>query len=100
MIWVMFLIQLGAMLLYRASLRRAGKASISFREAAIIAPAIIPLLFLIPIVIGLWDYSTVYGWRRAFVFLWWGQVGAVMAWLLGHILIRWTLRQISAERRP
>lgn len=98
MIWAMLFVQLGVMLLYRASLRWAGTGGVRAREATIIAPAMVPILFLIPIAVGLWDYSTVYGWRRAIGFLWWGPVGAVLAWLLGHVLIRWTLRQISGER--
>lgn len=97
MIIVVLFVQLVAMLLYRAALRRAGKGGVGFREAAIVAPAVIPTLLMVSIFIGLWDYSTVYGWTRAISFLWWGPVGAILAWLLGHVLIRWTLRLISDE---
>ncbi|WP_428632490.1 hypothetical protein [Sphingopyxis sp.] len=97
MIFVILFVQLVVMLLYRASLRRAGKGGVGFREAAIVAPAIIPMLLMVLAFIGLWDYATVYSWTRAISFLWWGPVGAILAWLLGHVLIRWTLRQISDE---
>ncbi|MBJ7500694.1 MAG: hypothetical protein JHC57_13160 [Sphingopyxis sp.] len=92
--------QLGTMLLYRASLRRAGRGGVGFREMAIVAPAIVPTLLLIPVVIGLWLYSAAFGWKFAISFLWWGPVGAILAWLSGHGLMRWTWRQISVERRP
>jgi ABC-type sugar transport system permease subunit len=100
MILAVLFLQLVLMLLYRAVLRRAGKGGVGFREAAIIAPAVVPALLMIVVFVGLWDYSTVYGWTRAISFLWWGPVGAIAAWLLGHVLIRWTLRQISDEGRP
>ncbi|MGL3820027.1 hypothetical protein [Sphingopyxis sp. R3-92] len=96
----MLLMQLGMMLVYRASLRRAGKGGVGFREAVIVAPVIVPTLLLIPVMIGLWAYSAAFGWALAVSFLWWGPVGAVLAWLSGHGLMRWTWRQIYGERRP
>lgn len=94
------LMQIGPMLLYRASLRRAGRGGVGFREVVIVAPAIVPALLLIPVLIGLCAYSAAFGWKFAISFLWWGPAGAILAWLLGHGLMRWTWRQISDERRP
>ena len=91
-------VQLGMMLPYRASLRRAGRGGVGFREMAIVAPAIVPALLLVPVLIGLWLYSAAFGWMFAVPFLWWGPVGAILAWLLGHGLMRWTWRQISGGR--
>lgn len=100
LIFFILLMQIGTMLLYRVSLRRAGRGGVGFREAVIVAPAIVPALLLIPVLIGLWAYAAAFGWKTAMSFLWWGPVGAILAWLLGHGLMRWTWRQISVERQP
>src|SRR3546814_16150310 len=92
-------VQLGMMLQYRASLRRAGRGGGGFREMAIVAPAIVPALLRVPVLIGLWLYSAAFGWMFAVPFLWWGTVGAILAWLFGPGLMRWNWRLCSGERK-
>jgi hypothetical protein len=91
-------LQLLFMLTYRSAILRAGHGGVSRREGQSFAPAIVPIFLSSLFALAMWDYASVYGWRFAIGALWWGPIGALLAYFVGYWVMRRAFDRLDATQ--